>query len=220
MENRSVQIHNALEKDPILLGFIQMGLANISAVAELLHTRLELDPSVSYSAVGMAIRRRIQDLIEIEDSTHWEFPDNLEISTSSQIYEIAFRQSSASNNITSKIKKSLDSNKGTFLSIFEGQYEVVVCTNQRNKSLVKKAIPRNKITSEVDDIAYVTVNWDKCTKDIPGIYFRITRALALKGISIQSFHTIGAEMMIMVQSENLSEAHSTLCSLLRGSSKN
>lgn len=209
-------VRRELEAEPLLLEFLTQGLGNISAVAKRLLPlfEAELQQKVKLSAVSMAIRRYL-DEEQQRGAADWMFPANLEITSKSNIYEVAFKRSKRASAICDRIRQSVNISSGDFLSIVEGTYEVVVFTNQKHKSEVRKTLSRSKISSELDNLAYVTVNWERVTKDIPGIYYRITRSLALKGLSIQSFHTIGAEMVLFFKEDAFPEAHRTLIELLR-----
>lgn len=136
------------------------------------------------------------------------------MSTKSKIYEVAIEKTPDIQGILDYLYQHIKRHKGEFLSVVEGTYEIVIFTNQTNKTHVLEAIRKQKITSELDNLAYVTVNWAKVTKDIPGIYYRITRELALKNISIQAVHTIGAEMMMLFKEDVLVEAYATIEKLL------
>lgn len=208
-------VKQELQKNPFLIDILQQELINISALALKLQPAIEKEISqkVKTTAIGMALRRYASDTSQ-KSIFQWKFPQNLEVSTKSQIYEVAIEK-------TPKVKKILDClynhikrQKGEFLSFVEGTYEIVIFTNQKNKKYVKEAIKKHEITSECDNLAYVTVNWEKGTKDIPGIYYRITRALAFRNISMQSFHTIGAEMMIFFKEDDLVDAYQVIGNLL------
>src|SRR3989338_8256899 len=209
-------VKKELEKNPFLIDVLQQELINISALALKLQPAIEkeLGMRVKSSAIGMGLRRYAFKTGQKSIFT-WNFPKNLEISTKSQIYEVAIEKTSHISKIHDYLYRHIKRQKGEFLSLAEGTYEVVIFTNQKNKKIVKKAIHKQKITSELDNLGYVTVNWEKITKDIPGIYYRITRALAFRNISIQSFHTIGAEMMIFFKEDDLVDAYETIGNLLQ-----
>lgn len=209
-------VKKELQKNPFLIDILQQELINISALALKLQPEIEkeLNQKVKTSAISMALRRYNSENSQ-KSIYQWKFPENLEISTKSQIYEVAIEKTPQVKTILDYLYKHINLNKGEFLSFAEGTYEIVIFTNQKNKKYVREAIKKQRITSECDNLAYVTVNWEKITKDIPGIYYRITRALAFRGISIQSFHTIGAEMMIFFKEDVLVDAYQVIGNLLQ-----
>ena len=209
-------VYQELSKNPFLTEVLALGLANVSAVANFIHPTVqqEFKKPVKYSAVGMAIRRYM-DNIPYRSIFKFKFPKDLEISTMSDIYEIAIERTPFSDRTMFSLRKMLSKRKGNFLSIIEGTYEIAFYTNQKNRLLLRKILRRYKTTSERENLSFVSVNFSQDTKEIPGIYYHITRSLAYKGLSIQSFHTIGSEMTIFVKSEILVETLKTIIQLLR-----
>ncbi len=205
-----------LEKNPILIEMIHKKLVNISAAAKNLHTKIEkeIGKKVEVAAVSMAIRRFILDY-SAKPIFQFSFPKDIEIATKSKIYEVAIEKTPEISKILEYIYAHIKRHKGEFLSVVEGTYEIVIFTNQKNKQYIQEALRSQNITSECNDLAYATINWEKTTKDIPGIYYQITRELALKNISIQSVHTIGAEMMILVKEDALVDAYRAILDLLK-----
>ncbi len=209
-----------LKKNHYLLELLQLKLTNITAIAKKLQKSIEKDlgSKSNVTAISMAIRRSLFVLTK-ENIFDFKFPENLEISSKSQIYELAIARSEKNSVIAKKINEKFSAAKGDYISVIEGTYEIVIFTNQKHKKIIRKLISNCKITSEADNLAYITVNWENNTKDIPGIYYRITRALALKNISIQSFHTVGAEMMIFFKEEVFQDASQTILHLLKNSNE-
>ena len=209
-------VKKELEKNPFLIDILQQGLANVSAVADKMHAAIEKEirKKVKISAISMSIRRYITETSG-KEMFKWPFPENLEVSTKSKIYEVAIERNPQFREIAKNIGKAIDKSKGDFLSIIEGTYEIVIFTNQKNKELIKRLLSSQRINSELNNLTYITIDWPKITKDIPGIYYRITRALAFKGISIQAFDTIGTEMMLFFKEPVFVEAYETIMRILQ-----
>ena len=209
-------VKKELEKNPFLIDMLEQELVNITAVSAKLYPAIkkEIGRDVKISAIGMGIRRYTEEISK-KAMFKWKFPPNLEISTKSQIYEVAIEKTPQIGSIIREIYRHVKRNKGEFLSITEGTYEICIFTNQLNKEFVKSALKGQKITSEHDNLAYVTVNWEKITKDIPGIYYRVTRALAFKNISMYSLYTIGSEMMIFFKEDVFLDAYQTIVNILQ-----
>ena len=209
-------VKRELEKNPFLIDIIQQDLVNINAVSAKIYPTIkkEMGREIKISAIGMGIRRYNTEISK-KAMFNWKFPENLEISTKSQIYEVAIEKTPQIGSIIKEIYRHVKRNKGEFLSITEGTYEICIFTNQVNKEFVKNALKWQKITSEHDNLAYVTVNWEKLTKDIPGIYYRVTRSLAFKNISMYSLYTIGSEMMIFFKEDVFLDAYQTIVNILQ-----
>jgi len=208
-------IRDELTAKPVLIDMLQQDLLNISALAEKLLPKIEriLRKKIKQTAVSMAIRRVAEDFSN-KKIFQWKFPKNLEVSTRSNIYEIAIKRDPKLVQILSSLQKQIPKKIGMFLSVVDAQYETVFLSNQCNKDIIRKSLKNKEITSEQDNLGFVSVNFEPNTKDIPGIYYRITRALAFNNISIQSFHTIGAEMVILFKNKDLMSAHETIKNLI------
>ncbi len=210
MTTAAAAIVRELERRSDLIELLHADLANVSAVAELLKSKVtaESGSAISSAAAGMAVRRYLRSGEKIRRPR--PFPRHIEILTRSQIYEIAIQRNLKAEEIARRVRKEIGQEKSDFLSVIEGSYEIVFFTSQRNKEKLLHFIGKSKKTTELDNLGCVTVNWPPVSKSVPGIYYRITRALAFNGISIQSFHTVGAEMMIFVEESALRSAYEAL----------
>ena len=208
-------VKNELYKKPILLDMFQQNLLNVSAVAETFYPTItkQLGKEVKLTAVSMAIRRVAENFSQ-RDIFTWEFPSDLEISTRSHIYELAIKRDSKIHHLVAKIREQLPRKIGTFLSVVDANYETVLISNQCNKHIIKKILKGKEVTSERDNLGYLTITFESYVKNIPGVYYQITRALALNNIPIQSFHTIGAEVIIHFHSEDLVHGYTIVKKLI------
>ena len=208
-------VRHELSSYPFILDMLQQDVLNVSAVAEKLSPKIkaELRKEVKITAISMALRRVAQEFSK-KQMFHWKFPRNIEISTKSNIYEIAIKKEAHLHNLWGDIRRRLGNKAGTFLSLVEGNYETVFLTNQSNKKILKHVLRNSEMTSERDFLGYLSVNFEPDTKNIPGIYYQITRALAFNDISIQSCHTMGAELILLFKREDVMRAHEAVTNLI------
>ena len=205
-----------IASDVELRQLLESGVGNVSAIAASLQRSIEseLGRSCSRSAIGMAIRRRVSSKKRRAPQLRG-FPKHIEISSRTGIYEVAIPCNEKGREAADKVRRSLQLSKGDILFVAEGNYEIAIKTSRQHKAQLTKALGRIRATSELDNLACVTVNWPSSTKSIPGIYYRVTRALAMREISIQSFHTVGAEMMIFVKDDVLDHTYAAISQMLR-----
>lgn len=208
-------VRHELGRNPILLEMLQQDLLNVSAVAEKMQPKIQdsLIRQVKITAISMAIRRLSQELSK-KQMFSWRFPENTEIATKSDIYEVAVRKEPRLPQLLAKLNRAIPDKKGSFLSIVEGSYETVFLTNQSNKAAIKSALKGRKIVSERDHLGYIAVNFEPYTKDVPGIYYQLTRSLAFGSISIQSLHTIGSEMVMLFRKKDMPRAYESVRALI------
>ncbi len=216
----SVLVKHYLEKNPFIKDMLMQGVLNITALAEKIrpYIDLELGKKAKISSISMAIRRA-QDNFNKKEMFFWKFPENLEVSTKSKIYEISIEHTKLLPQLLEKIKKSIKTEEGQFFTHIEGLYEIVFFTNQSHKEKLKSILANEKVTWEVDDLSLISIEFPKTTKDTPGIYYQITRAIASKSIPIQSYHTIGSELNILIKNKDFTQAYELVSALIENKNK-
>lgn len=208
-------IEEELSAAPVVEEFLLTGLANITAVSIVLRPLVvaRLKRPVSFAAIGMAIRRyKLRTKKTVPHKR--KFPSSIQIRAVPDLVEIAYRKTPSTLARMERVQKRLMSIESEVKLIAHGLYEVVFFVEQSHATAIHKIMRGSRTTSHVQRLGCVTVDWPASTKDIPGIYYRVTRALARREISIQSFHTIGSEMMIVVQGDLLQGAYTTIAQLL------
>jgi aspartokinase len=214
MKTLASEVSRALEKNVYLLELLFAGLANISAVAERLRPSLEKELKARFTstAVSMAIRRHLKTAAPAPKRK--PFPPHIAVTTKRGLWEVAITNNERNRTLVERIRKSISLEAGEQFDVLQGTFRIVLATAKRNKAKILKLLGAQKDLLEVDDLACVTVNWPASTKDIPGIYYRITRALAQANISIQTFQTIGSEMTIFIKEDTLEFAHESLLTVM------
>ena len=213
--NLSLSIANELSRQPFLLEMLHGELINISALAVKLKPVVEAQCQEDFriEAIAMAIRRYVRSTSH-PVITEAKFPAHIDMTVRTHLYEVAIASHGKSAAIADRVRKGIERRSGDLCAVIEGTYETVILTQQEYKKAVQKILGKTKRNSELGNLGAVTVNWPRSTKDIPGIYYRITRALAFNDIAIQSFHTLGSEMMIMVKDRSLGIAYDVLSRVL------
>lgn len=213
MNNKSMStiISNFLKQYPLLLSYAQKGLINLNALARYIkENSMEIDNSVSEAAIGMDLRRYILKLPTSLNSPVDFSKYSLQVVARSNIKEIVLDKDQENRkyliNIISKISESKN-----FISVVEGEREVVLMTDYPIKDLVKN---RKNINSYNDGLSFLAINFPIELRLQAGIYSILTSSLAEADISIYSFHTIGGEILILVKDEDLSKTQGILQTLL------
>ena len=211
-------VSEELNAAPVIEEFLLSGLANITAISIVLRPLIvsRLGKRVSPAAIGMALRRykaRTKRTVPIKK----RFPSSIEIRPLTSLVEIGIRKDGHTLKRLQAFQHQLTLRGDEICTIAHGAYEVVILAHQRHTKRIYQSMRDCRFTSEVTQLGCVTVDWPSTTKDIPGIYYRVTRALSRREISIQSFHTIGSEMMILVREDVLPQAYTTIRQLLSNS---
>lgn len=211
----STVLEAELRSAPVIEEFLLSGIVNVSAMATALKPLVvaRLNREIPVTTIGMALRRyksRSGDKLVNKK----KFPRRITIRSIGSLSEIAFRIDEKGMRSLAKLSSRLARNKSTVFISGHGAYEISVLADKKLMPQIIAEMKGARPTSKIKDAACVSVDWPASTKDIAGIYYRVTRALARREISIQSFHTIGAEMMIVVRESDLSRAHATISQLL------
>lgn len=207
--SRSIQIH--LRKYPLLARYARNGLVNLNALARLIK-RVNKDSS-SLAALGMDIRRYVAKMPKVSVAPFDFSKYSLQLIVRTNIHEIIINKNLANRKRCLAVVSKISQTK-YFVSIVEGEKEIVVMTDQPLKELLRIKDLENIINHHTTDLGFISVNFPIELRDVPGIYGLITSSLAEVEISIHSFHTIGGEILILVKNEDLVHAQEVLRSLL------
>lgn len=203
-----------LRKYPFLTRYARNGLVNLNALARLIKLNSKQpNDSTSLAALGMDLRRYIaktpKTLITLFDFSKY----SLQLITRTNIHEIILNKNLANRKRCLGVISEISKTK-YFVSIVEGEKEIMVMTDQPLKELLEIKGLKNIINHQTSNLGFISVNFPIELRDIPGIYGLITSSLAEEEISVHSFHTIGGEILILVKNEDLVHTQEILRSLL------
>ena len=192
-------VRQELERNVYLLDILQSGFGNISAVASGLKKRIEATCSqkIAVSTISMAIRRYLRQNKPIRICMH-TVPSDLWINVMNGMNEISF--SKRRKKYIGSLRELAFSAEANF-SMVEGQFETLLFFRDKDLNRIRSSLDLSKANVMISGLSCISVQWPAVTKDIPGIYYKVARALAIRDISVQSLHTIGSEMMVVVKSE-------------------
>lgn len=200
-------VESKLKKYPLLTRYAQSGLVNFNALARLFGN------DKGRAAVGMKLRRYISGLPKTSlvpfDFTKY----HLQLVTRTNIQEMILDKSLNNRKICLDVINTISRTK-YFVSVVEGEREIVLMTDYPLKKLFNKGRFKSVISYLTNDLSFISVNFPVEMRQVPGIYSLVTSSLADANISIHSFHTIGGEILILVKNKDLLKSHEVLKSLL------
>ena len=210
--SRTIQTY--LRKYPLLARYARNGLVNLNALARLIREiSKQTTDSASVAALGMNLRRYIAKTPKVSVMPFDFSKYSLQLITRTNIHEIILNKNLANRNRCLEIISEISQTK-YFVSIVEGEKEIVIMTDQPLKELLKTKGLKKIVNHETGNLGFISVNFPIELRDVPGIYGLITSSLAEAEISIHSFHTIGGEILILVKNEDLVHTQEVLQSLL------
>lgn len=212
--SRMIPTYPYLRKFPLLARYARNGLVNFNALARLIKEySKQTNDSTSLAALGMDLRRYMAKTSKVT-VTPFDFSKySLQLITRTNIHEIILNKNLANRRRCLTVVSEISQSK-YFVSIVEGEKEILVMTDQPLKEMLRIKGLKSIANHQTSDLGFISINFPIELRDIPGIYSLITSSLAEAEISIHSFHTIGGEILILVKNENLVYAQEVLRSLL------
>ncbi|KKR32882.1 MAG: hypothetical protein UT63_C0029G0007 [Candidatus Gottesmanbacteria bacterium GW2011_GWC2_39_8] len=202
-----------LRKYPLITRYARNGLVNFVALAKLIkENSKKTGESVSVAALSMDLRRYIAKQPQVSVSPFDFSKYSLQLVTRTNIHEIILNKNQENRKRCLEIVYQISKTKH-FVTMVEGEKEIVVMTDHPLKDLLKKKI-KNLINNYTDNLGFISVNFPIELRGVPGVYGLITSTLSDMGISIHSFHTIGGEILILVKNVDLVTTQEVLQSLL------
>jgi hypothetical protein len=210
--SRAIQTY--LRKYPLLTRYARNGIVNLNAFARLIKgISKQTTDSTSLAALGMDLRRYIAKTPKVSVAPFDFSKYSLQLITRTNIHEIILNKNLANRKRCLGIVSEISQTK-YFVSVVEGEKEIVVMTDQPLRELLKIKGLKNIVNHKTGDLGFISVNFPIELRNVPGIYSLITSSLAEAEISIHSFHTIGGEILILVKNEDLVHTQEVLRSLL------
>lgn len=209
----SITVSNFLKQNPQLINYAKIGLLNLNALSRFIkENSKEYDDSLSIAAIGMDLRRYLSKLPTTKFSPIDFAKYSLQLVVRTNINEAILNKNSENRKWWSEIVNRISQTK-YFVSIVEGEKELVLITDYPLKELLTKE-QRKNISHQTDNLGFVSINFPMELRLVPGIYQVLTSTLAEAQISIHSFHTIGGEILILVSNNDLAQTQEVLTSLL------
>jgi aspartokinase len=205
----------SIEKKPFLEEALSEGLINNAALAEKMIPELEkeLKKKVKFSAVNLAIRRMAEGL-EVKPVINLKFDKNTEINLKSNVVEIVLYKDENISEYIRKIYKIMNFKKGDLLTITQGINELMIITNEKNKSKILKIIPKKLVKKIINDLSIVSVNIPESSVEGIGLFYVITKALNWENISVIDIVSTYTELNLIVKDEDSSRAFDVLKKLI------
>lgn len=208
----SSHLINQLKRYPYLMKYAKNGLINLNALARL------IGDDRSTSAVGMELRRLITKFPEAVIKPFDFSQYKLQLVTRTNVHEIILTKNQNNRGLCLDLVHELSKAK-YFVTLVEGEKEIVVMTDYPIKDLVSRRAVKKVLNNITEDLGYVSIDFPIEMRKIPGIYSLVTYALASENIPIHSFHTIGGEILILVKNEDLVRTQEVLHFLLFSAEK-
>ena len=209
MTTITTKVHNFLQRHPVITRYLDKGIINSKALAELIDDEEKLDGA--YHGIISAIRRfdipeQRQGMKEIE-----KVLKQSKISTKSRLVYITLSRDFAFlSEAFPKILAAIKPDLGEVLRISEGRKSFKILVDQANKDKVLKSIKKEYVLDVAEDLAEINIQFGEGFDKVRGIRATILNEISINNIDIEE--TVGClpEFMIMLKEKDIGKAHDAL----------
>ncbi len=209
-------VKKIIRDKPFIEEAIFLNIINYGGLADLIIPEIEeeLGKKATHASVMMAIRRYAEQLDKKEFSRNiLEYINDINVR--SNLFEVTIYKTGESKNILQKIQNLPDSRKGDFLSIITGMHEISIVSNEQLEKEIMHIIPKKEIKQTTKNISSITVNLSEEATEAPGLFYLITKNLALENISIIEIISTWTETSIIVKTRDAAKTFSVIKDLLQ-----
>ncbi|MFH1173923.1 MAG: hypothetical protein V1725_02215 [archaeon] len=210
-------VHDWLDEHPFLEETLSRGLVNNAALAEYLlpHIEKTLKKKIKFSAANMAIRRHTER-IKTRPLLQQAFPPS-DLSIRSDLIEITIYKHPEVQLHMQALYGIIDLKKGDFLTVTQGQHEVMIITNARHERAILKQFPARLIKKVIRSLSSISITLPEESTTMLGLFYLASRALNWDNVTIIDVVSTLTEMTFLVREEDTPRAYTALHQLTRGS---
>jgi aspartokinase len=186
------------------------GLVNIGALAEYLQPDIEreLGTKTKLAAISMSIRRFVEQNEEFIHKIQLSRKSNLLIK--SNLYKISVLKSPNIYKKLIKLYEEVDFNQNDTLNIIQGNYEILIITNDQYKERFLEILKDETIKKTKENISSISIKIPQENIEHPGFYFAITKTFANENISILDIVNTETEATFLLEDKDISKTYDLL----------
>jgi hypothetical protein len=210
MVNISQVTKKILEEKPFIHESLEKGLVNIGALADYIKPQIEkeLKIKVKSSAISMAIRRYLDKKNKFLKQVN--LLKKTDLFLKSNLFEISVLKTPSLYSKLMKFYDVVDFKLGDTLNIIEGNFEVLIISNQKYLSKFLKILKSEKLLNKKKDLSAVSIRIPSDCLGVPGFYFAVTKMLLLENIPIVDVVSTHTEATFIFDDVNIVKAYAVL----------
>jgi aspartokinase len=134
----------------------------------------------------------------------------------SNLIDYTFENSDSLKTKQSELIQEINKDNDSFFALCKGITETTFIVNSKKKDDVERIFRNEKLKSQTNDLASVTVKLPKINTEIYGIYYYILKHLAWEGINIIEIVSTSNEFTVVVKQDDVDKAFKILMQIKRG----
>jgi hypothetical protein len=210
---RAVEL--VLENKHFVLENLSKNLINLSALARDIQPQVEslVEKKVKRSAIVMAIKRASKEVISPDPHTG-EIKSNVKnITIRTNLVERTYENSPTILGCYTKLINKTDNLDNSFCNLAYGVSEATLIVSKNNLPIVDKLFEKEKLISNIDSLAAMSIQLPEEVIGITGAYYQILKALAWENINVVEIFSTYTELTLIFHVGQVDRAFSVVKSL-------
>ena len=211
-----------INKSPFLREAMSENLINISSLARKLRPEIEkvTEKEVNEGAIVMAIKRMPPGYYHQLDLKIKNVMGEIgDILVRSNLASFTFENSDTIKEKQLEIVNVLNKENDSFFAITRGITETTIIVNSSHTEKIIHIFKKEKLTTESQNLASVTVKLPSINIKLHGVYYYILKHLAWDGINITEIISTSNEFTTVVSQSDIDRAFSILMKLKRNNTE-
>jgi aspartokinase len=211
-----------INKSPFLREAMSENLINISSLARKLRPEIEkvAEKEVNEGAIVMAIKRMPPGYYHQLDLKIKNVMGEIgDILVRSNLASFTFENSDTLKEKQLEIVNVLNKENDSFFAITRGITETTIIVNSSHTEKITDIFKKEKLTTESQNLASVTVKLPSINIKLHGVYYYILKHLAWDGINITEIISTSNEFTTVVSQSDIDRAFSILMKLKRNNTE-
>ena len=211
-----------INKSPFLREAMSENLINISSLARKLRPEIEkvTEKEVNEGAIVMAIKRMPPGYYHQLDLKIKNVMGEIgDILVRSNLASFTFENSDTLKEKQLEIVNVLNKENDSFFAITRGITETTIIVNSSHTEKIIHIFKKEKLTTESQNLASVTVKLPSINIKLHGVYYYILKHLAWDGINITEIISTSNEFTTVVSQSDIDRAFSILMKLKRNNTE-
>lgn len=210
-------VEDIIKESPFLEEGLRLGIINLSSLARMIKPKVEKETkkTVKAGSIIMALKRTSLKNIPKFFNLKEGFEKEADITIRSNLFEITFPMTKNSLKKQGFLLQKISHQKGLFLTITQGLYEITIIASQKIKKEVEKVFNEEKPLAYLDNLSAITIHFSKKAVDTPGLFYFLLKTLAWENISVIEIVSTFTEFTFILKNENVGKAFSLLQEILK-----
>jgi aspartokinase len=190
-------------------------IISFALLAKQLKTEVQsiLGKQVKKHAIEMALRRYSEKLKQNHKNISFDYSSDIIMKT--QICDISVQKTPFLVSMLKKMYDIVDFEKGDILNIIQGNFEVSIITNERNKKKFLELLKNEKIQNIEENLVSLSMTFSKDFLYTPGVIFNIIRNIAWNNINIFEIVSTNTELTFILHKKDAMKGYNALDKLIQ-----